>query len=127
MVAIADGLDFLTDLMQGKALSKVDRAGMRSSLVFCYAAYRLFFASSFRLLKGSSTIADFRDEQFSVGYEFRFLANSGCAFLFGLFSSIGVSLCNGIGADPANAISRGTLSSGCSCGAGFPASSSPRL
>jgi len=43
MVAIADGLDFLTDLMQGKALSKVDRAGMRSSLVFCYAAYAVFW------------------------------------------------------------------------------------
>jgi len=42
MVAIADGLDFLTDLLQGKAM-KVDRSGMRSSLAFCYAAFAVFW------------------------------------------------------------------------------------
>jgi len=38
MVAIADGIDFIADVVQGKAL-KMNRAGMRSSMAFCYIAF----------------------------------------------------------------------------------------
>jgi len=46
MISIADGIDFLSELVVGKnskLVSSIDRSGLRTSIAFCYATFALFW------------------------------------------------------------------------------------